>query len=151
MLKQPSENLMFWEDERLGGALQTTFAPPSSLPNLPMRFPESAAYENLPVPLFEWAAADETTDGAVRFRTTVDIDVATPDQVLLNAWHRMICFYVVGRLTGESLLDACQSLADIYAWQLDQTKPIAQNPEQKRHAVSQVRKVERVPFEIESG
>ena len=89
---------------------------------------------------------DETLGGRVMFVTTVDIDAPTLAEVSLDAWRRMLCFYTVSRLSGNALGDACQSLADIYSWQIEQTRPIPLGSEQKRHAVSRVRRVERVPF-----
>lgn len=99
-----------------------------------------------PKHIFQWSAVDETTDGKVQFVTTVDIDALTLADVSQDAWGRMLCFYIVTHLSAKPLADACQSLADIYSWQIEQTRLIPQIPEQRRHAVSQVRQVERVPF-----
>jgi hypothetical protein len=89
---------------------------------------------------------DETTGGRVQFVTMIDIDAATAAQVPHDAWRRMICFYVVSHLSGNALADACQSLADIYSWQIEQTRTALRIPESTRHAVSRVRQIERVPF-----
>lgn len=89
---------------------------------------------------------DETTDGKVHFVTMIDIDAATAAHVSEDAWCRMLCFYIVGRLSGKALGDACQSLADIYTWQIEQTRPVPQISGPRRHSVSQIRRVERVPF-----
>lgn len=77
---------------------------------------------------------------------TVDIDSPTPADTSQDAWRRMLCVYIAGHLSGKPLAEACQSLADHYAWQIEQTRHVPQIPEQRRHAVSQVRQVERVPF-----
>ena len=89
---------------------------------------------------------DETTDGRVRFITTVDIDAPAHAEVSQNAWGRIFCFYVVNHLSGKALGDACESLADIYSWQIEQETPAPQIPEKTRHSVSHVRRVERAPF-----
>ena len=96
--------------------------------------------------VFHWSAVDETTDGKVRYFTMVDVDGPTPPDVAQDVWRRVFCFYIVGHLSGKPLADACHSLADIYSWQLDQARLALQIPEQKRHTVSQVRQVDKVPF-----
>jgi hypothetical protein len=108
--------------------------------------PSPKTPESQLLPAFQWSAVDETTDGRVEFVTMIDVDAPTAAQVPHDAWRRMLCLYVVGRLSGTALADACQSLADIYSWQIEQTRPALRIPESKRHAVSRVRQVERVPF-----
>ncbi len=102
-----------------------------------------------PEQVFQWSSVDETPGGKVRFVTTVDIDAPTLAEVSLDAWRRMLCFYTVSRLSGNALGDACQSLADIYSWQIEQTQFVPEITEQSRHAVSRVRQVERVPFAVD--
>ena len=131
---------------RSGGALPILFGTHSALESWQSLQLEASDWELSPEHDFQWSAVDETTDGKVQFVTTVNIDAPTPADVSQDAWRRMLCFYVVGHLSGEPLADACQSLADIYSWQMEQTRPIPQVPEQRRHAVSQIRRVERVPF-----
>ena len=110
---------------------------------------EAPDYGQPPKHIFQWSAVDETTDGKVQFVTTVDIDASTPADVSQDAWGRMLCFYIVSRLSGKALADACQSLVDSYTWQIQQTRPIPQIPEKKHLAVSRVRRVERVPFDFD--
>jgi len=98
---------------------------------------------------FQWSVTDEGLGGNVHFLTTVSITVTTPADVTDAALCRMACFYIVGRLHGKALADACQSLADIYAWQLDQMHSVSQVPEPKRHRAARVRQVERVPFNFD--
>lgn len=61
----------------------------------------------------------------------------------------MICFYIIGHLSGKALGDACQSLVDIYSWQIEQAHSIPQIPESRRRAVKGVRRIERVPFALD--
>lgn len=95
---------------------------------------------------FQWSAVDETTDGKVQYVTTVDIDVPTPSYVSQEAWCRILCFYIVGHLSGKALVDACESLVDTYRWQIEQARHLPQILQQRRHSVSRIRQVERVPF-----
>ena len=129
-----------------GGALPILYGTPLGPENWQSLELEASDWGLPPEKGFQWSSVDETPGGKVRFVTTIDIDAPTLAEVSLDAWRRMVCFYVIGHLSGEPLADACQSLADNYSWQIEQTRPIPQIPEQRRHAVSQVRRVERVPF-----
>ena len=119
---------------------------PKSWPPLEL---ETSDWGLLPEQVFQWSSVDETPGGKVKFVTTVDIDAPTPVEVSRDAWRRMLCFYIVGRLSGNALGDACQSLTDNYTWQIEQTQFVPEIPEQSRHAVSRVRQVERVPFALD--
>ena len=98
---------------------------------------------------FRWSAVDETAGGRVQFVTTVDIDAPTPAHISQDAWGRMICFFIIGHLSGKALADACQSLADIYSWQIDQKHSVPQISNPRRRVVTGIRRVERVPFALD--
>lgn len=85
----------------------------------------------------------------MRFVTTVDIDAPTRAHISQDALERMLCFYVIGRLSGNALGDACQSLVDIYAWHMEQTNSVPQVPQVRHRPVAGVRRVERVPFAVD--
>ena len=147
MPKTPSTTSIPWRVERSGGVYPILFETPSD--------PESSTLiqlvdldwgESGAEGIFQWSGVDATTDGQVRFKTTVDILAPNESEVSEDAWNRMLCFFVVGRLSGRSLAEASQSLADIYLWQLEQAQPSPQIPEQRRHEVSGVRRVEKAPF-----
>jgi len=96
--------------------------------------------------IFQWSVVDETSGGKVLFQTTIDIDASDDSDISQEAWCRMASFFLLSRLSGKALLDACNSLAEIYSWQIEQVLPALPVAEQKRVTVSRVRQVERAPF-----
>jgi hypothetical protein len=62
-----------------------------------------------------------------------------------TALCRIICHYVIGHLTDASLMDACQSLTEIYAWQ-NRVPSVPHERPSKQLGPATVRKVERTPF-----
>jgi hypothetical protein len=99
--------------------------------------------------LLQWSIADVGTNGKVRFLTTVETTGQTPTDLPLTALYRMACFFVLAHLDEKSLSDAWQSLADIYAWQVDRNALQVQIPEQQRLISKGMREAERVPFALE--
>ena len=135
-----------WPAELSGGASPILFETPSNPESWKLLQPDDLDWGLRAERIFQWSGVDATTDGKVRFKTTVDIVAPTHADVSEDAWHRMLCFFFVGRLSGKPLAEASQSLADIYSWQIEQTRPVPQVPEQRRYPVSRVRRVEKVPF-----
>ena len=138
-----------WLVARSGGSLPIPLGTHSAPENWRPIQTEAPDWELPSKRVFQWSTVDQTTDGKVQFWTTIDIDAATPADVSQDAWRRMLCFYFVGRLSGDALYDAYQTLADIFSWQIERTLPVRQIPDQTRHAVSKVRRVERVPFDFD--
>jgi len=96
--------------------------------------------------IIQQSATDESADGKVEFLTTFDITAPTPADIPEAARCRMICYLIIGRLQGKALSDACESLMDLFSWQVEQARPASPIPEPKRHRASRVRQMERVPF-----
>jgi hypothetical protein len=65
---------------------------------------------------------DEGTRGAARFVTTVEITGQSAADLPATALHRFACYYILGHLNQGSLVEACQSLWDIYTWQQEQAQ-----------------------------
>ena len=141
----PSTTSTRWQVAPSGGALPIPFGTPSVLASWELLQPEAPDW-GLPSKHAFRSTVDETTGGKVQFVMTFDIDAPTPAHASQEAWCRMLCLFIVGHLSGKALSDACESLTDIYSWQIEQTRPIPQIPEPRRHAVSRVRQIERVPF-----
>jgi hypothetical protein len=149
MPKKPSTTLIPWQEVPLGGALQPGSMTNSSLSDW-LALPADAEQWTLPDNLvLYWPSQDETTDGKVNFVTPIDIGAPTVAHVPEDALKRMMCFYVVGKLSGKALNDACHTLAEIFEWQREQAEIIPNLPSEIRRAASRVRSVERVPFSFD--
>ena len=146
MPKVPSTTSTRWLETPSDGALPTLYGMHLAQESWQPHQLEAFDWEVPSKQYFRWSLVDETTDGSVQFVMTVDMDAPTPADVSQDAWYRMLCVYIVGHLSGKPLAEACQSLADNYAWQIGRQCSVPQISEQRRHAVSQVRRVERVPF-----
>jgi hypothetical protein len=99
--------------------------------------------------IFLFTATDETEHGKVEFETTVDATAPTPRDLGELALCRMACMYIVHHLKGLALKDAARSLYDIYSWQCTQARPPLPVTASKIHPISQVRRVQRVPFAVD--
>src|SRR5438270_298915 len=87
-----------WPEEPSGGALLTHYTMPW---NLALCQPlELSGHQ------FEWSATDEGTNGKVKFLTTVEVTGQTSTDVPQAAWYRMICYFLVSRLSEGSLGEA---------------------------------------------
>lgn len=100
---------------------------------------------------FEWAIADEGTDGKAHFVTTIDVTAPTPADLPEVAVHRLVCCYVIMRLSDKALADACEKLTDIYSWQIAQENAPRQVSHIRRTPGPKVRRVERSPFTFDEG
>lgn len=90
---------------------------------------------------------DGTEGGNFEFSKIVETEaVQTLD---LESRYRIVCIYLLLRLSGRALRDACESVLDVYAWQIEQKVSLPVTPEPRRHSVGLVRKVEREPFTID--
>jgi hypothetical protein len=105
----------------------------------------SPNFSILPVNTLELTATDRCAGGLVQFNTRMTMTGDDLSAIAPAALSRLICYYVVGQLSDKSLMDACQSLTEIYAWQ---NRPTPAVPEQStRHlGKAAVRKTERAPF-----
>lgn len=134
-----------WPEEPSGGALVTPYAVPSG-PNV-WNLGRSQLGMNLhPVGGYEWMSVDEAQDGRVQFLTTMDVTGQLTPELYQTALCRMVCFYIVGRLTGEALTEAYQSLADVYSWQVSRNYAPHQLGSSRYHRVSRVDKTQSAQF-----
>jgi hypothetical protein len=137
----------FWTDstfapfEPSNGALPMPYTRPSSLLNWPPELSRA----------FEWAIEDESTGGNVQFLAKVEITGEDVTAITSAALHRMICFFVLSRLSENSLAEACQSLSDIYLWQINQTNAVVSPLERHRHGPAKSKRVDRTPFVFREG
>lgn len=99
-------------------------------------------------PTLEWSTTDESTTGKVEFLTKIDVTGEDIGAVSPAAFHRMVCFYVLTRLSEKSLVEACQSLIGIYSWQLNLPNVTIKNPEIRHLGPVVVRQKEKAPFII---
>ncbi len=73
-----------------------------------------------------------------------------PADVPSTAVYRLVCYYILGHLNEDSLMTACNSLVDVYSWQLEQARAVRPAPPEIRiiSARPTVKYVERQPFLI---
>lgn len=101
-------------------------------------------------PGFRWSAIDETTDGRINFVTTLDAaDLTMTRELATSVAYKMICMYIITRLSGKTLGDALEALSDLYRWQLEKVAHVPRIQERKRHGVEGTRRVERPALTIE--
>lgn len=77
---------------------------------------------------FQWLLSDGSPDGAIQINTTVDVMGVLPPDLKLNTVCKMICIYLVSHLNQKSLIEACESLGDIYASQREAENYIPYEP-----------------------
>jgi hypothetical protein len=68
-------------------------------------------------PAFRCEVTDTGLTGHAQFVTTAHISASTLADVPEDALYRMVCFYLIGQLSGGYLQGACQGLVDSYQWQ----------------------------------
>jgi hypothetical protein len=149
MPKQSSTTSTSWLALPSVGVSPISFEAHSDLLNWRQHQVEPHNWIYAPEQIFRWSVTDETSDGKVQFETTIDIDVPTLDDISEDAFHRLLSFYIVGRLHGQALTDACQSLTDIYEWQIERARPGQPLPHEVRRQVPKIRRVESTPFAVE--
>lgn len=57
----------------------------------------------------------------VRFQTLSDATEPAGAHIP-DAWYRLLCFHIVARLKGRHFIQACESLAGIYAGQVQEAQ-----------------------------
>ena len=67
----------------------------------------------------QWSLVDEGTNGKVRFLNTVEITGRREADIPQIALYRIACYLLLSYFDEKSLVDAYQSLTDIYSWQWD--------------------------------
>jgi hypothetical protein len=99
---------------------------------------------------FYWGVTDDGPQGSVHFLTETRIYGNTIADLPKSALYRMLCFYLIGKLDGAALEEACESLADIYSWQADSRNAMPP-PEPDVHFIpsSHLTEIQRSPFVIE--
>jgi hypothetical protein len=67
-----------------------------------------------------------------------------------DAISRIVCFYILSRLNGEPLKEACQVLSEIYGHGLEKIKSVPSAPDmpQRIHVKPKIRSIERQPFYV---
>ena len=63
---------------------------------------------------------DRGTRGSARFLTTIEMTGSDPANMPITAMCRLVCHYMLGHFGQAALLHACDSLSDIYLWQIEQ-------------------------------
>lgn len=100
--------------------------------------------------MIELTTIDRGPLGSAQFRTTVDLTGDSRAQIPPVAAYRFICLYALGHLNEPSLREACQSLWDIYSWQIERENAPTPTPVERGFvkAAAPIRAVERQPFTI---
>jgi hypothetical protein len=126
--------LLNWPNILAGALERTSYVTAGSL-----NFP------TMPVNTVELTATDHCAGGLIHFNTRITMTGDDLSAIAPAALCRLICYYVIGQLNDRSLMDACQSLVEIYAWQ-NRTPSTAADRPTKRLGPAAVKKMERVPF-----
>lgn len=99
-----------------------------------------------PVTLY-WTWQDQSPDGAAQFDASITISSNLDPRHQQAALSRYLSMYFLSRLNDESINEACQSLADIYRWQLESEAISLQDPEIQDIGVITPQMIERQPFQ----
>ncbi len=114
-----------WPEMLFGGALPPNYATPLDRPRFNVAEPSDIDWQVLLPPIgVQWQLSNATADGKIRFHTTLDITGQVPAEVRFNAFCKLVCIYLVSHLNQESLIEACESLRDIYTWQSEKAEII---------------------------
>lgn len=98
----------------------------------------------------QWSWANLSPDGNVLFSTTVDVSGALPPDEQLTAFCRVACIYLITRLSKSGLMDACNSLYDIYVWQQEQIRLLGKAPVHGSISLKSISQVDKTPFVVEA-
>ena len=104
-----------------------------------------SSFSTVPLNTFELTATDHCAGGLIQFNTRMTMTGDDLSAIAPTALCRLVCYYVIGQLNEKSLMDACQSLVEIYAWQNRPPSTPSERPT-KNLGPAAVRKVERSPF-----
>jgi hypothetical protein len=101
--------------------------------------------------VLHWQNQDGTGDNLVNFITIIDADISTFQEFPQDGKTRIVAWYFLSLLHGESLTSACRSILDAYTWQLDSMKLRLPVAEPKRVKVNRVRPTQRpsISFDVE--
>jgi hypothetical protein len=78
--------------------------------------------------------------------TTVDVTGELSPQLHGALLHRILCVYILSRLSEKALVAAFEALADIYSWQTTQIAAPTPSSEIRTIPVSGVRRTQKEPF-----
>jgi hypothetical protein len=76
----------------------------------------------------QWNISDNSADANIRFSMTVDVNGQIPDVVEKTLLCKMICMIIISNLHDSHLVDAYESLVDIYKWQLEAKNVLDEEP-----------------------
>jgi len=92
--------------------------------------------------------ADQSAEGATRVDATVTISANANDpRQLENAFYRGLSFLILSHIRDEFIKDTFQSLSEIYQWQSDSEKIVPFEPQILNFGSTEVRRIERQPFQ----
>lgn len=118
--------------------------------SVPKLSPTKPDVSNWWLPNFlQWSAIDEGTNGKVRFLTTVELSGEKLADLPESSLYRMACYYLLGHLDDKSIINAYETLTDIFSWQADRLLSAPSAPHQQRIPAGGLRDVERIPFTLE--
>jgi hypothetical protein len=66
--------------------------------------------------------------------------------------RRMLCLYLVSRLSDEATVEAFNALADIYSWQIEKERYVSKpRPALGRISLTDIKQLPRNPFVVDVG
>jgi hypothetical protein len=77
----------------------------------------------------EITSLDEGEAGMARIRTRLEMTSASPASLPEAVLCRLACHFVISRLNEEGIREACEALADLYAWQNKRLQYVVETPQ----------------------
>ena len=139
MSSPPSTDLISWPDERSVGLSQNDFTRPWAPRNW-----------DLNEGTYVWSASHGEPGSKIRFLNAIEVTGAIIERLSPATLGRALCCILISKLSDDHVVQAYESLKDIYAWQLALPAPAPQyvsTPAKRR--VSKVTQREPAPFVLE--
>ena len=126
MRSQSLTNTTSWQDTHSVGASHQNYG--MSLAQNLLNNPNATATAGSGM---YWTFSGTSPDGNVFHVTNVYVaNDASPKDYQDATWCRLACYYLINHLDNKSIIEACESLYDIYKWQSQSMPPL--QPEMRR-------------------
>lgn len=101
-------------------------------------------------PGLHWTWGDSTADGQVAFNASVDLAGRILSEANKVAFCRAACIFFAAKLNDTAILEAYESLHDLYRWQIEKGRYIAKaKPSLTTISISNIHQLPRNPFVVD--
>lgn len=99
-----------------------------------------------------WSWGDSTADGQVAFNASVDLAGRFLSEANKVAFCRAACIFFAAKLDDAAIVEAYESLHDLYRWQIAKASYIPKaKPSPTTISLSNINRLPRNPFVVDPG